>query len=68
MERGPGRSIGLDIMQTLTYRGQDYVQHKEASPKQLVELTYRKNVYLNRKEQVSNEHPVLTYRGHRYQK
>ena len=55
-------------MTTLLYRGQQYAQHKEVAPKQLVELTYRRTVYANNRRQATQTHPVLTYRGHEYQK
>ena len=57
-------------MTTLTYRGKNYVQEKEATNKQLVELTYRRNVYTNRVIQVTSntEKLNLNYRGVNYQK
>ncbi len=67
MERGP-EHLHKTAMTTLTYRGKTYVQHKEVSQKQLVELTYRRNVYSNRKEDVSTKvSPLLSYRGISYQ-
>jgi len=54
-------------METLTYRGKSYVQHKEPVEKQFVELTYRRNVYSNRQKDASIDHPLLTYRGINYQ-
>jgi len=58
------------IMTTLTYRGTNYVQNKEAAKKQLVELTYRRNVYTHRMEDASssNEKAELKYRGVNYTK
>jgi len=57
-------------MTTLTYRGKNYVQNKEAAQKQLVELTYRRNVYTNRMDDASssNEKAELNYRGVNYTK
>jgi hypothetical protein len=57
-------------MTTLTYRGKNYVQNKEAAKKQLVELTYRRNVYTNRMDDVSssNENAELNYIGVIYNK
>ena len=57
-------------MTTLTYRGKNYVQNKEAAEKQLVELTYRRNVYTNRMDDASssNEKAELNYRGAKYTK
>ena len=57
-------------MTTLTYRGKEYVQNKEAADKQLVELTYRRNVYTNRKGNASSNDVKadLNYRGVNYQK
>ena len=56
-------------MTTLTYRGKNYVQNKEAAKKQLVELTYR-SVYTNRMDDASssNEKAELNYRGVKYTK
>jgi len=57
-------------MTTLTYRGKRYVQNKEVSEKQFVELTYRRNVYSTRREDasLSNEKAELNYRGVHYTK
>ena len=57
-------------MTTLSYRGTNYVQNKEAAKKQLVELTYRRNVYTNRMDDASssNEKAELNYRGVNYTK
>ena len=57
-------------MTTLTYRGKNYVQNKEAAQKQLVELTYRRNVYTNRMDDASssNKKVELNYRGAKYTK
>ena len=69
MERGMAVLLNR-IMTTLTYRGKNYVQNKEAAEKQLVELTYRRNVYTNRMEDASssNEKAELNYRGVNYTK
>ena len=60
----------IEIMTTLTYRGKNYVQNKEAAKKQLVELTYRRNVYTKRMADASssNEKAELNYRGVNYTK
>ena len=57
-------------MTTLTYRGKNYVQNKEAAEKQLIELTYRRNVYSSRigDASSSNEKAELNYRGVNYTK
>jgi len=57
-------------MTTLTYRGKNYVQNKEAAKKHLVELIYRRNVYTNRMDDASssNEKAELNYRGVNYTK
>ena len=57
-------------MTTLTYRGKNYVQKKDAAKKQLVELTYRRSVYNNRMDDASssNEKAELNYRGVNYTK
>ena len=55
-------------MTTLTYRGHNYVQIKEACPKQEIKLTYRRAVYENRRDQAKENHPNLIYRGQAYQK
>jgi len=67
MERGMA-VMSHRIMTTLTYRGKNYVQNKEAAKKQLVELTYRRNVYTNRMDDASssNEKAELNYRGVNY--
>ena len=65
---GTWSSIGQIQMTTLTYRGKEYVQNKEAAQKQFIELTYRKTVYTNRKNEVASDHPVLIYRGTSYQR
>ncbi len=69
MERGMA-VLSHRNMTTLTYRGKNYVQNKEAAKKQLVELTYRRNVYTNRMDDasLSNEKPELNYRGVNYTK
>jgi len=57
-------------MTTLTYRGNTYVQNKDAIKKQLVELTYRRNVYTKRINEASFgiEKSRLNYRGINYTK
>ena len=67
MERGPDRPQD-NPMTTLTYRGKEYVQNKEAAQKQFIELTYRRTVYSNRKEEVTSNPQFLKYRGISYQK
>ncbi len=69
MERGMA-VLSHRNMTTLTYRGKNYVQNKEAAEKQLVELTYRRNVYTNRMDGASssNEKAELNYRGVNYTK
>ena len=69
MERGMA-VLSHRIMTTLTYRGKNYVQNKEAAKKQFVELTYRRNVYTNRMDDASssNEKAELNYRGVNYTK
>ena len=69
MERGMA-VLSHRNMPTLTYRGKNYVQNKEAAKKQLVELTYRRNVYTNRMDDASssNEKAELNYRGVNYTK
>ncbi len=66
MERGPDR-LKDNPMTTLTYRGKEYVQNKEAAQQQFIELTYRRSVYTNRKEELAPERPKLVYRGIEYQ-
>lgn len=68
MERGPGRLIRLFIMPTLIYRGQKYLQNKEVTPKQFVQLTYRQSTYETRRKQTKTSQSLLTYRGKTYQK
>ncbi len=56
-------------MTVLTYRGNEYLQHKEVAPKKVVELSYRRNVYTSRqKEAKKHIQASLTYRGNSYQK
>ena len=56
-------------MTVLTYRGKEYLQHKEATPKEVVELSYRRNVYKSRQAKARKEIPIsLTYRGISYEK
>ena len=56
------------MMTTLLYRGQNYVQHKEAiAQNDCVELTYRRNHYntcrIKAKSEVDTQ---LAYRGQKY--
>ena len=56
-------------MTVLTYRGQEYLQHKDASPRKVVELSYRTNVYTSRQAEAKKQvQTSLTYRGSKYQK
>ena len=56
-------------MTVLTYRGKEYLQHKEATPKKVVELSYRTNVYTSRQAEAKKQSQAsLTYRGNTYQK
>ena len=56
-------------MTVLTYRGKKYLQHKEATPKKIVELSYRSNVYTSRQAEAKKQMQTsLTYRGNTYQK
>ncbi len=56
-------------MTVLTYRGQKYLQHKEATRKEVVELNYRRNVYTSRQANAKKQVKAsLNYRGNTYQK
>ncbi len=56
-------------MTVLTYRGNEYLQQKEVTPKQVVELSYRTNVYTSRQAEARRQiQASLTYRGIEYQK
>ena len=56
-------------MIVLTYRGKEYLQHKEVTPKKIVELSYRTNVYKSRQAEAKKHLQLsLTYRGTKYQK
>ena len=56
-------------MTVLTYRGKDYLQKKEVSQKEVVELSYRSNVYKSRQADAKKQMQAsLTYRGNTYQK
>ena len=56
-------------MTVLTYRGKEYLQQKEVTPKQAVELSYRSNVYTSRQAEARKQMQAsLTYRGIQYQK
>jgi len=56
------------MMTTLFYRGQNYVQHKEAKvQKDCVELTYRRNHYNTCRSKAKAEvNHQLSYRGQKY--
>ena len=56
-------------MTVLTYRGKEYLQHKEVTPKKTVELSYRRNVYTSRQAEARKQMNLsLNYRGIQYQK
>ena len=56
-------------MTVLTYRGKEYLQHKEASPKKVVELSYRSNVYRSRQAEAKKQMQAsFIYRGNTYKK
>ena len=56
-------------MTVLTYRGKEYLQHKEATSKKVVELSYRRNIYKSRQAEAKKHiQSTLTYRGNKYQK
>ena len=56
-------------MTVLTYRGKQYLQKSEATPKKVVELRYRTNVYKSRQAEAKKHMQAsLTYRGNTYQK
>tara|TARA_Y100001968_G_C18886306_1_gene494073 strand:- start:250 stop:510 length:261 start_codon:yes stop_codon:yes gene_type:complete len=56
-------------MNVLTYRGKEYLQHKEAAPRKVVELSYRRNVYKSRQAEAKKQIKLsLTYRGITYRK
>ena len=56
-------------MNLLTYRGKEYLQDKEATQKETVELSYRRNVYTSKQAEARNQMPLsLIYRGIQYQK
>ena len=56
-------------MTVLTYRGKEYLQHKEATQKKVVDLSYRRNVYKTRQAEAKKQMQAsLTYRGVTYQK
>ena len=56
-------------MPVLTYRGKEYLQNKEVTPKKTVELSYRRNVYKSRQAEAKKHMQAsLTYRGNTYQK
>ena len=55
-------------MTVLTYRGKEYLQKKEVTPKEVVELSYRTNVYTSRQAEARKQmRASLTYRGVKYQ-
>ena len=56
-------------MIVLTYRGKEYLQQKEVTPRNPVELSYRSNVYTSRQAEAKKQMQAsLTYRGNTYQK
>ncbi len=56
-------------MTTLLYRGHDYIQHKDPSPKKCTELTYRREHYNTCRDAVKAEfNSSLSYRGNKYRK
>ena len=56
-------------MTVLTYRGNEYFQLNEVTPKKSVELSYRRNVYTSRQADARKHvQASLTYRGIPYQK
>ena len=56
-------------MTVLTYRGKKYLQHKEVTPKKVVELSYRRSVYTSRQAEAKKQMQAsFTYRGNSYQK
>ena len=56
-------------MTVLTYRGKEYLQHKEVAQKDTVELSYRRNIYTSRQAEAKNQvQSSFTYRGIEYQK
>ena len=56
-------------MTVLIYRGKEYLQHKQATQKKVVELSYRSNVYKSRQAEAKKHMQAsLTYRGNKYQK
>ena len=56
-------------MTVLIYRGKEYLQHKKATPKKVVELNYRRNVYTSRQSDAKRQTQAsFTYRGNTYKK
>ena len=56
-------------MTVLTYRGNEYLQLKEATQKKIVELSYRRSIYNSRQIEARRKVQVsLTYRGVQYYK
>ena len=56
-------------MTVLTYRGKEYLQHKEAAPLKVVELSYRRNLYTSRQADAKRQvEATFVYRGIQYQK
>ena len=54
-------------MTVLTYRGKEYLQHKEVAPKQAVELSYRSSIYTARQAEAKKQiQSFFTYRGIKY--
>ena len=68
MERGL-EHYSKRAMTVLTYRGKEYVQLNDFTPKKSVELSYRRNVYFSRQAEAKKQvQASLTYRGIPYQK
>ncbi len=56
-------------MTVLTYRGNEYSQNKEATPKNTVELSYRRSVYNSNRAKAKKLMKIsYVYRGIEYQK
>ncbi len=56
-------------MTVLTYRGKEYHQQNEVTPKKTVELNYRRNVYTSRQTEARKQvQTTFVYRGVQYQK
>ncbi len=69
MERGLEHTQMDRAMTVLTYRGKEYLQHKEATPKNVVELSYRRNIYKSRQTEARKHiDATFTYRVNKYKK